>query len=112
LIQLFSSCCSKGEYFVLGVDVERYDPDNPSKYLCGLLKDEIDANAIGAFENYVGVVSSPSVDFENFTYLVNKWMEREPFNFPNPLMYFGGVERVSVTLTASSGTHLAGLFLE
>ena len=89
--------CQKGEYFVLGIDVERYDPDDPNKYLRGLLKDEIDAKAISAFENYVGVVSSPSVDFENFTYLVNEWMGREPFNFPNPLIIFGAIKRVSVT---------------
>ena len=79
---------------MLGVDVERYDADNPGKYLRGLLKENIDSKAVEAFKNYVGVVSSPSVDLENFTILVNEWMEKEPFNFPNPLNYFGGVKRV------------------
>ena len=88
-----------GEYFVLGVDVERYDVDNPSKYLRGLLKDDIDTKAIQAFENYVGVVSSPLVDFDNFTQMVNDYMEKPPFNFPNPLNYFGGVKRVRIPST-------------
>jgi atrial natriuretic peptide receptor A len=85
----------KGEYFVLGVDLDRYDADNPSKYLRGLLKDDLDRKAIEAFENYVGVVGSPSgADFDNFTQMVNDYLERPPFNFPNPLTYFGGVKRV------------------
>lgn len=84
-----------GEYFVLGVDLDRYDADNPSKYLRGLLKDDLDRKAIEAFENYVGVVGSPSgADFDNFTQMVNDYLERPPFNFPNPLTYFGGVKRV------------------
>lgn len=84
-----------GEYFVLGVDLDRYDVDNPSKYLRGLLKDDLDRKAIEAFENYVGVVGSPSgADFDNFTQMVNDYLERPPFNFPNPLTYFGGVKRV------------------
>ena len=86
----------QGEYFVLGVDVERYDVENPSKYLRGLLKDDIDSKAIQAFENYIGVVSSPLVDFDNFTQMVNDYMEKPPFNFPNPLNYFGGVKRVNI----------------
>ena len=91
-----------GEYFVLGVDLDRYDVDNPSKYLRGLLKDDLDRKAIEAFENYVGVVGSPSgSDFDNFTQMVNDYLERPPFNFPNPLTYFGGVKRVLSTLSRS-----------
>ena len=78
--------------------MERYDVENPSKYLRGLLKDDIDLKAIHAFENYVGVVSSPLVDFDNFTQMVNDYMEKPPFNFPNPLNYFGGVKRVTMIL--------------
>ncbi len=89
-----------GEYFVLGVDLDRYDVDNPSKYLRGLLKDDLDRKAIEAFENYVGVVGSPSgSDFDNFTQMVNDYLERPPFNFPNPLTYFGGVKRVLSTFS-------------
>ena len=81
---------------MLGVDLDRYDPDNPSKYLRGLLNDNLDQKAVEAFENYIGVVSSPSgADFDNFTQMVNEYLERPPFSFPNPLNFFGGVKRVS-----------------
>lgn len=84
-----------GEYFVLGVDLDRYDAYNPGKYLRGLLKDDLDGKTVRAFENYVGVVSSPpGPDFDNLTQMVNDYMERPPFNFPNPLNFFGGVKRV------------------
>ena len=84
-----------GEYFVLGVDLDRYDFDSPSKYLRGLLKDGLDRKAIEAFANYLGVVSSPSgPDFDNFTHMVNDYLERAPFNFMNPLKNIGGVKRV------------------
>lgn len=87
-----------GEYFVLGVDLDRYDTDNPGKYLRGLLKDDLDGKAVHAFENYVGVVSSPpGPDFDNLTQMVNDYMERPPFNFPNPLNFFGGVKRVKTS---------------
>ena len=82
--------------------MERYDVENPSKYLRGLLKDDIDLKAIHAFENYVGVVSSPLVDFDNFTQMVNDYMEKPPFNFPNPLNYFGGVKRVTIIFCSFS----------
>ena len=75
--------------------MERYDIDNPSKYMTGLLNDKIDIRATKAFENYISVVSSPSMDFENFTIMVNEYMEKPPFNFPNPLIHIGGVKRVS-----------------
>lgn len=93
-----------GEYFVLGVDLDRYDPDNPSKYMRALLKDNdnLDKEAIEAFQNYIGVVSSPSgVDFDNFTQMVNDYLEKPPFNFPNPLGLVGGVKRVRVKVVTS-----------
>ncbi|KAF7269656.1 hypothetical protein GWI33_017336 [Rhynchophorus ferrugineus] len=83
----------KGEYFVVGVDIEQYDNKNPSKYLRGLLRDADlpnDPIAQRAYRSYLGVVPSSPVGFENFTVLVNSYMERPPFNFPNPLSYFGG----------------------
>lgn len=87
-----------GEYFVLGVDLDRYDVDKPRKYMRGLLQDgaqDLDRKAIKAFENYLGVVGSPSsTDFDNFSQMVNDYLERPPFNFPNPLTNFGGVKRV------------------
>ncbi|XP_046437662.1 guanylate cyclase 32E-like isoform X1 [Daphnia pulex] len=85
----------RGEYFVLGVDLDRYDADNPSKYLRGSLKDDLDQKAIKAFENYVGVVGSPSgADFDNFTQMVNDYLERPPFNFFNPLTSYGVGKRI------------------
>ncbi|XP_015839153.1 guanylate cyclase 32E [Tribolium castaneum] len=84
----------KGEYFVLGVDIEQYDNENPSKYLRGLLRDETDPVAQKAFRNYLGVVPSSPVGFENFTILVNSYMEKPPFNFPNPLIFVGGSKRI------------------
>ncbi|KAJ8981644.1 hypothetical protein NQ317_000872 [Molorchus minor] len=84
----------KGEYFVVGVDIEQYDSENPSKYLRGLLRDDIDPVAEKAYRSYLGVVPSSPVGFENFASLVNSYMEKPPFNFPNPLTYFGGEKRI------------------
>ncbi|XP_074036399.1 guanylate cyclase 32E isoform X2 [Leptinotarsa decemlineata] len=86
----------KGEYFVVGVDIEQYDNKNPTKYLQGLLRDDADPIAKKAYRSYLGVVSSSPVGFENFTSLVNFYMEKEPFKFPNPLTILGGVKRVNI----------------
>ena len=83
---------------MVGVDIEQYDDKNPSKYLRGLLRDADlpnDPLARSAYGSYLGVVPSSPVGFENFTALVNKYMEKPPFNFPNPLAYFGGGKLVS-----------------
>ncbi|VEN57859.1 unnamed protein product, partial [Callosobruchus maculatus] len=87
----------KGEYFVVGVDIEQYDSENPTKYLKGLLRDlwdDVDPVAQRAYRNYIGVVPSSPVGFEHFTTLVNSYMEKPPFNFTNPLKYFGGEKRI------------------
>ncbi|GFY37006.1 guanylate cyclase 32E [Trichonephila inaurata madagascariensis] len=83
-----------GEYFVIGVDIEQYDNQNPMKYLKGLLKDEIEADSKKAFQSYLGVVASPPIGFEDFTAKVNKYMQLPPFNFPNPVSSFGGMKKV------------------
>ncbi|KDR09970.1 Guanylate cyclase 32E, partial [Zootermopsis nevadensis] len=80
----------KGEYWVVGVDTEQYDPANPEKYLKALLRDETNPTAQRAFRFYLGVMPSPATGFENFSERVNYYMERPPFNFPNPLNYLGG----------------------
>jgi hypothetical protein len=42
------------------------------------------------------VASSPATQLtENFTQLVNYYMEQPPFSHPNPLGYLGGVKKVS-----------------
>ncbi|XP_075217883.1 guanylate cyclase 32E [Lycorma delicatula] len=79
----------KGDYWVVGVDVEQYDADDPGKYLRGLLRDDVDPLAPKAFKSYLGIVPSPPRDIENFNSKVNDYLVRPPFNFPNPLEYFG-----------------------
>lgn len=77
-----------GEYFVLGINLDRYDVGNPKKYLRGLLKKEeeaTDRKVIEAFENYIGVVGSPSSkQSKNFHKMVNNYLQRPPFNFTGP----------------------------
>ncbi|XP_068086160.1 guanylate cyclase 32E [Anabrus simplex] len=82
----------KGEYWVVGVDIEQYDPDLPENSLKGLLRDTPDPVAERAFRSYLGVVGTPPIGFQNFTYLVNSYMELPPFNFPNPALYVGGIK--------------------
>ncbi|GJQ71688.1 hypothetical protein Trydic_g11383 [Trypoxylus dichotomus] len=79
----------KGEYFVVGVDVNQYNKQNPTAYFHGLLREENDPQAPKAFRNYIGVVASSRVGYENFTELVNSYMMKEPFNFTNPLQSIG-----------------------
>ena len=81
---------------MVGVDTEQYDPANPEKYLKALLRDETNPVAQRAFRSYLGVMPSPPVGFENFSEQVNRYMEQPPFNFPNPLFYFGAYKTVSV----------------
>jgi hypothetical protein len=39
----------EGQYFVLGVDIEHYDADRPSKYTRGLLREDQDHKVDKAF---------------------------------------------------------------
>ncbi|XP_065155989.1 guanylate cyclase 32E isoform X2 [Atheta coriaria] len=75
----------KGEYFVVGVDIDEYNEKNPATYLQGFLTEEADPSAQQAFRHYLGVVPSSPVGFENFTVQVNTYLEKPPFNFSNPL---------------------------
>lgn len=82
---------------MVGVDIEQYDDKSPSKYLRGLLRDADFPNdpvAQTAYKSYLGVVPSSPIGFENLTYLVNKYMEKPPFNFPNPVSNLGGIKLV------------------
>lgn len=56
----------KGEYFVIGIDIEQYDASAPDKYLHGLLQDKTDDDCITAFKSYLGIVPSPPINFERF----------------------------------------------
>ncbi|XP_017772276.1 PREDICTED: guanylate cyclase 32E [Nicrophorus vespilloides] len=79
----------KGEYFVIGVDIEEYNQKNPAMYLQSFLTEEYDPFAQTAFQSYIGVVPSSPVGFENFAVLVNTYLEKPPFNFSNPLNHLG-----------------------
>lgn len=79
---------------MVGVDTEQYDPSDPSKYLRGFLDNKPDVDAQKAFGSYLGILPSSPIGFENFSMLVNEYMERSPFNYPNPLNRFGGSKMV------------------
>ncbi|KAH8318573.1 hypothetical protein KR067_011793 [Drosophila pandora] len=86
---------SRGDYFVVGVDIEQYEPAKPEKYLRGLLLEDVDPIAAQAFQSYLGIVPTAPVAFATFANEVNKYMERPPFNFPNPLGVFGAAKQIS-----------------
>ncbi|XP_037094252.1 speract receptor-like [Pollicipes pollicipes] len=81
-----------GEYFVVGVDIQRYQNATPQKYLRTLFREEspTDPRAEQAFKYYVGVIGSPTIGFEVLTRLVNDFMELPPFNYTNILREYGG----------------------
>lgn len=62
---------NKGEYFVVGIDIEQYDASAPDKYLRGLLQDETGDDCITAFKSYLGIVPSPPIHFDEFARQVN-----------------------------------------
>ncbi|KAJ6645523.1 Guanylate cyclase 32E [Pseudolycoriella hygida] len=84
----------KGEYFVVGIDIEQYDASSPDKYVRGLLQSKSDKETVLAFRSYLAVVPSAPVLFSEFARLVNRYMEMEPFNYPNPLGHLGGVKQI------------------
>ncbi|KAL9911404.1 speract receptor isoform 1-T8 [Glossina fuscipes fuscipes] len=86
---------ARGDYFVVGIDIEQYDPSSPDKYLRGLLLERSDKLAEIAFQSYLGIYPSAPVSFAQFAKEVNKYMEQPPFNFPNPLGFFGGTKKIS-----------------
>ncbi|XP_051862109.1 speract receptor isoform X1 [Drosophila albomicans] len=86
---------ARGEYFVVGIDIEQYDPAKPEKYLSGMLMEKVEPLAAQAFRSYLGIVPTAPVSFATFANEVNKYMEREPFNFPNPLGVYGGAKQIS-----------------
>ncbi|XP_017052054.1 speract receptor isoform X2 [Drosophila ficusphila] len=86
---------SEGEYFVVGIDIEQYDPAKPEKYLRGLLLEDVEPLAVLAFQSYLAILPTASASFATFANEVNKYMERPPFNFPNPVGRFGGAKQIS-----------------
>lgn len=55
-----------GDYFVVGVDLEQYDPQSPERYLKGLLQSKQNPRIVEAFRSYVAVVPSAPVGFDAF----------------------------------------------
>ncbi|XP_070160139.1 guanylate cyclase 32E [Polyergus mexicanus] len=85
---------TKGEYWVVGVDIEQYDEKRPDKYLRGLWQKEMDLSIVNAYRSYFSIVASAPINFMNFTRLVNKYRQKPPFNFTNPLAKVGGIVQI------------------
>ncbi|XP_022917688.1 guanylate cyclase 32E [Onthophagus taurus] len=83
-----------GEYFVVGVHIEQYAPKAPARYFMDMLKDEVIPQAEKAFQSYIGIVPTSPIGFKNFTRLVNRYMEKEPFRYPNPAAEVGGQKEI------------------
>ncbi|XP_043474610.1 guanylate cyclase 32E isoform X1 [Leptopilina heterotoma] len=99
----------KGEYWVVGVDIEQYDQHEPDKYLRGLWQKQTDLKMLKAFRNYFSIVASPPVSFDNFTTLINEYRRKPPFNFSNPVDNLGGVVQiVPETAYLYDAVHLYG----
>ncbi|XP_043487729.1 guanylate cyclase 32E [Polistes fuscatus] len=76
----------KGEYWVVGINFDQYDEQKPDKYLHGLYQDRIkDYSVLKAYRNYFGIVASAPIGYQNFTKLINDYMQKPPFNSTNPL---------------------------
>lgn len=57
---------TKGDYFVVGVDIEQYDASKPDKYMRGILMEKSDGVAEKAFRSYLGIFPTASVAFGEF----------------------------------------------
>lgn len=66
----------RGDYFVVGVDIDQYDAALPTKYMHGLLQTTPDPDAVEAFRHYLGIVPSAPVRFEEFAVKVS-WSARD-----------------------------------
>ncbi|CAG7729358.1 unnamed protein product, partial [Allacma fusca] len=88
----------KGEYLVIGVSIDDYEEEewNPTRYFKCLLCDEKDKVDPGIFRSYIGIVASPPRNFTEFSHRVNDFMEKEPFEFPNPLKSIGGYKKIRI----------------
>ncbi|XP_063821635.1 speract receptor isoform X1 [Ostrinia nubilalis] len=85
-----------GEYAAIGVDVEKYEPQEAVQYLAGPLRKEPTSRALKAFRSYLAVTPSPSPSYPAFAMEVNRRLQMPPFNFTNPLRAFGGGKVIPV----------------
>ncbi|XP_064641678.1 speract receptor-like isoform X2 [Lineus longissimus] len=77
---------AKGEYFVVGVDVDHYSPENVNHYLNGMAAGEDKAdmsNIHDPMRSIVIILPSPPKypDFTRFAAVVNDYLENPPFNY-------------------------------
>lgn len=56
----------RGEYFVVGVDIEQYNAQLPDRYLRGVLQRTNEAETVRAFRSYLAVVPSAHVHIHRF----------------------------------------------
>lgn len=85
-----------GEYAAIGVDVEKYEPDEAIRYLAGPLRNEPGPKVPRAFRSYLAVAPSPAPSYPSFAREVNRRLQLPPFSFTNPLLALGGDKVVSV----------------
>jgi len=66
-------------------------------FVSGIFDKNVSDSSVKAFQHFIGVVPSPPVypDYQNFTDIVNHYLELPPFNFTNPLKEFGVPKIVS-----------------
>jgi hypothetical protein len=62
-----------GEYFVIGMDIEQYDTNDPEKYLKGILHKEQEAWVGDAYRSYLAVFPSPTIGFSEFSTKVSEY---------------------------------------
>ncbi|KAI8435119.1 hypothetical protein MSG28_003502 [Choristoneura fumiferana] len=74
-----------GEYAAIGVDVEKYDPEQAVAYLSGPLRTE--PLPARAFRSFLAVTPSPAPSYSDFAAKVNQRLTEPPFNFSNPLVH-------------------------
>nr|XP_031850372.1 guanylate cyclase 32E [Nomia melanderi] len=84
----------KGEYWVVGVDIEQYDEKRPDKYFRGLWQTKTNSSILNAYRSYFSVVASAPIYSKNFTRMVHAYRQKPPFSFSNPLATVGGVVQI------------------
>ncbi|XP_054008171.1 guanylate cyclase 32E [Hylaeus anthracinus] len=84
----------KGDYWVVGVDIEQYDEKQPDKYFWDLWQRKTNSSILKAYRSYFSVVASAQIYSTNFTRLVNEYRQKPPFNFTNPLPNISDVVQI------------------
>ncbi|CAH0720734.1 unnamed protein product, partial [Brenthis ino] len=85
-----------GEYAAIGVDVDKYEPEEAIRYLSGPLRKEPGPRVPQAFRSYLAVAPSPAPSYPAFAREVNRRLQMPPFNYTNPLLALGGGKVIPV----------------